>query len=82
MHVMTPSEINFTNTPNGPSTKPPHDLKIWHQRFGQVNHTILSQIAMNDHVIGLNFSANITTLNVCEVYLCEITQETFLNSWY
>ncbi len=25
---MTPSEISFTNTPNCPSTKPPHDLKF------------------------------------------------------
>jgi hypothetical protein len=64
MCVMTPNEINFTNIPNGPSTKPPHDLKVWHQRFDNVNHTILSQIVVNDHVIGLNFSANIITLNV------------------
>ncbi len=71
---MTPNEISFTNTTNGPSTKPPHDLKIWHQRFGQVNHTILSQIVANAHVTRLNFSANITTLNVCEVYLWDNTR--------
>ncbi len=51
MCVMTPNEISFTNIPNGPSIKPPHDLKVWHQIFDNVNHTILSQIVVNDHVI-------------------------------